>query len=204
MPALSGRQGRRGVPFASDCRESAARARPLVRGGGKLPSGRRAPVPGTLLEAASDMRVGDLMQRDPKWLDVGATLDVADEVMRLGRIRHLPVVAGHEVVGVLTQRDLFRAGLSSLLQAGRTTEHDWLAAVPVRAVMTPYAVTATPETSMRRAVMTMLEHRIGCLPVVEDGRLVGLLCETDCLRYLTHVLDLAETRVTLPALLEVD
>jgi CBS domain-containing protein len=53
---------------------------------------------------------------------------------------------------------------------------------------------------MRTAVETMLAQRIGCLPVVENDRLIGLLSETDCLRHLMHVLDIAETKERLPEL----
>jgi CBS domain-containing protein len=137
------------------------------------------------------MYVRDLMQHEVATLRVSDTLDLADDIMRLGRIRHLPVVEGDRLVGILSQRDLFRAAVSSVLQFRRPAEQEWLATVPVQAVMTPAPLTVGPETSIRTAVATMLERRIGCLPVVENGRLVGLLSESDCMRQLAHLLDLA-------------
>src|SRR5438552_8566467 len=62
------------------------------------------------------MYVRDLMRREVVTLDVADKLDLADDIMHLGRIRHLPVVSGERVVGILSQRDLFRAAVSSLLQ----------------------------------------------------------------------------------------
>ncbi len=150
------------------------------------------------------MRVADLMQAEPATLNADDHLDLADDIMRLGRIRHLPVVSGGALVGMLSQRDLYRAGLSSLLQLKYTAERDWLSKIPVKAVMATNVITIDPQASMRRAAARMLEHKIGCLPVVEDGRLVGLLSETDCLRFLTHVLDLAKTRSALPELVDAD
>jgi CBS domain-containing protein len=140
------------------------------------------------------MNVRDLMEREVVTLDMTDTLDLADDIMRLGRIRHLPVVDGVTVVGIVSQRDLFRAGVSCLLQLGHRAEHEWLSRIAVAAVMTAGVMTVAPDTSIRKAVGLMAEHKIGCLPVVEDGKLVGLLSETDCLRYLAHVLDIAQAR----------
>ena len=146
------------------------------------------------------MLVQDLMQRDVFTLAATDTLDLADDVMRLGRIRHIPVVADGALVGILSQRDLFRAGLSSLLQLKYTAERDWLAAIPIRAVMTTCVFTAHPRTTIQEAVTIMLDKKIGCLPVVEDDRLVGLLSESDCLRYLAHLLEVAAEKDVLPEL----
>jgi CBS domain-containing protein len=121
-------------------------------------------------------------------VDVSATLDVADELMREEVIRHLPVVSGRRLVGVVTQRDLFRAGLSSALRSGPASEHEWLAEVPVRTIMTRDVLQAHPDADLADAAELMVRERVGCLPVVEDDRLVGLLTETDCLRELTRVL----------------
>jgi CBS domain-containing protein len=147
------------------------------------------------------MYVRDLMTREVVTLAAAERLHLADDIMRLGRIRHLPVTDGDQVVGILSQRDLFRAAISSMLQLGRTAEQEFLATVPVRAAMTPAPVTIGPDASVRTAVRIMLERGIGCLPVVEDGRLVGLISEADCLRHLEHVLELADAKGLLPELL---
>lgn len=146
------------------------------------------------------MQVRDLMQRDVVTLRATDTLDLADDIMRLGRIRHLPVEADGRVVGILSQRDLFRAALSSMLQLGRTAEHEFLARVPVAAAMTPAPFTTAPDTSVRTAVRLMLDRRIGCLPVLEHDRLVGLVSETDCLHHLAELLDVAAAKGFLPEL----
>jgi len=140
------------------------------------------------------------MEREVVTLDASDTLDLADDIMRLGRIRHLPVTAGRVVVGILSQRDLLRAAISSMLQLGHQAERQFLARVPVRAVMTPSPCTVGPSTPLRIAVSLMLERKIGCLPVVEDGRLVGILSETDCLRSLERVLEVADAKGLLPEL----
>ena len=146
------------------------------------------------------MNAREVMSREPVTLDAGDTLDLAEGIMRLGRIRHLPVVSGDKIVGILSQRDLFRAAVSSLLQLGGDAERKWLGTIRVNAVMTPVVFTVGPDLPIRAAVGVMLEKRIGCLPVVEDGKLVGLLSETDCMKYLAHLLDIAAERDQLPEL----
>jgi CBS domain-containing protein len=134
------------------------------------------------------MRVRDLMQSDVVTVDAEAHLDVAEELMRMDRIRHLPVLSAGRLVGVVTQRDLFRAAVSSALGATPMAEQRWLARIPVRQVMAAEVFSAHPDAEVRYAVELMLRQRIGCLPVVEDDELVGLLGESDCLRYLAELL----------------
>lgn len=134
------------------------------------------------------MRIRELMQKDVVTVDEEAHLDVAEELMRMDRIRHLPVLSGQRLVGLVSQRDLFRAALSSALARSPEDEQRWLARIPVRRAMTREVLSAHPDADVGHAVEMMLRERVGCLPVVEDGRLVGLLSETDCLRYLARLL----------------
>lgn len=134
------------------------------------------------------MNVGELMQRDVVTLKADDTLDLAEDVMRLGRIRHMPVIAGERLVGLLTQRDLFRAAISSVLHFRPKADKEWLAKIRVGEVMTRDVVTTTPETSIQEAAGLLVKRKIGCLPVLEGGHLVGLLSESDCLDYLVRIL----------------
>jgi CBS domain-containing membrane protein len=146
------------------------------------------------------MLVRDLMQREVTTLKASESLGLAEDIMRLGRIRHLPVVSAGVLVGVVSQRDLYRAAMSSMLQLRRSAEREWLACIPVRAVMSMDVVTVAPDDTIHTAVELMLRHRIGCVPVVEHGKLVGLVSETDCLRYLARVLGISEEKAELPEL----
>jgi len=140
------------------------------------------------------MNVGTLMTRDVVSLDVSDHLDLAQDIMQLGRIRHMPVMDGDKLAGILSQRDLFRAAVSSVLSVRPSAQRDWLARVRVADVMTAPVVTVASVASVRTAVDLMLDKRIGCLVVVDDDRMVGLLSESDCLRHLSRVLEI--TRVT--------
>jgi len=140
------------------------------------------------------MQVWQLMSSDVATLDVNTTLNVADDLMQLKRIRHLPVLAGGRLVGLITQRDLFLAGVSSVLSFRRQAEKEWLGHIRIKEVMTTDLVTIAREADVEEAVTRMLEHKIGCLPVVAAGKLVGLLTETDCLRYLRRILSIADVK----------
>lgn len=150
------------------------------------------------------MYVRDLMEKEVVTLNAGDTLDLADDIMRLGRIRHMPVTAHGKLVGILSQRDLFRAAISSVLELRPAAEREWLAKIPVREAMTTNVQTIGPAATVHEAVKLMLDKRIGCVPVVEDGKLVGLLSESDCMRYLARLLDISDVKQQLPELPQPD
>ena len=141
------------------------------------------------------MRVKDLMRSAVVTLHATSTLNVADDIMTMARIRHLPVVddAGN-LVGIVSQRDLFRAAISSVLSVKEGTQREWLGKVPVHAIMTREVVSVGPEETITRAMERLLEGKFGCLPVVEGRRLVGLLTESDCLRCFRDMLKAGKFR----------
>jgi len=127
--------------------------------------------------------VSELMESEIVTLAAGDRLDLADDVMRLGRVRHIPVLEDGRVVGIVTHRDLLAASLSKALSFDPQHRRTFMRSVDVGEVMTREPVTVGPEASLREAARLMIGRRIGCLPVVRpDGTLVGLLTETDLLR----------------------
>jgi acetoin utilization protein AcuB len=106
----------------------------------------------------------------------------AAALMRARRVRHLPVVeANRRLVGIVTDRDLRQVVFDPELQARLGASLAPLGDVRVRDVMTWAVVAVGPGTDLREAARLMHEKRIGAVPVVEGGRLVGLLTETDVL-----------------------
>lgn len=136
------------------------------------------------------MKVKDLMQTDVVTLRRSDTLQIADTCMRQGLIRHLPIVnADNQLIGLVAQADLFKASASSVLPLTRAPEKGWLGTVAVRDVMITDLITITPDAEIVEAVDLLAAGRLGCLPVVvENSHLVGILTETDCLRYLSDLL----------------
>lgn len=130
--------------------------------------------------ASLNRPVSDLMRREVVTLQQDDHLDLADDIMRLGRIRHLPVLEGERLVGILSSRDLLAASLSRALDFEPMQRRAFLRAVDVKEVMTPGVETAREDDSAADAALRMLRARIGCLPVVDaEGTFCGLLTETD-------------------------
>jgi len=128
-----------------------------------------------------NLKVRDLMTADPTTLKRNDKLTLADDIMRLGRVRHLPVVDddGEALAGIVTQRDLFRDALAQALGYGRHAQRKILDTLSVKDVMNTDVITTTPDTSLVEAAKLLTQRKIGCLPVVENGRLVGILTEGD-------------------------
>jgi acetoin utilization protein AcuB len=145
------------------------------------------------------MFVRDCMTPDPKTIEPDATLDDAIALMRALKIRHLPVVRGHRVIGMVTLTDLMRAAPPERvgLRARATQAH--LRKAEVSDIMTVDPVTTTPDVPVEIAARTLREYKIGALPVVEQGLLVGIVSESDLLDVVTELLggDLRGVRVSI-------
>jgi|SRR3990172_5612534 CBS domain-containing protein len=131
---------------------------------------------------AYTMKVRELMTTDVATIGRNDELTIGDDIMKMKRLRHLPVVEEGRLVGMLTQRDLFHAALSTALNFGEKAQKEFLKTVVVKEVMTEEVLTIDPGADVKKAARLLIEHKIGCLPVVENGKLVGLVTETDLLR----------------------
>ncbi|MBM4287104.1 MAG: CBS domain-containing protein [Deltaproteobacteria bacterium] len=127
------------------------------------------------------MKVKEIMVRDVATLDVDDELSLANDIMKLGRIRHMPVVEGRNLVGILSERDLFRSSLVEALGHEPGETRAVMKAIRIKDIMITKVVTTSPEADVKDAVQLMLTHKIGCVPVVQGGELVGLVTETDIL-----------------------
>jgi CBS domain-containing protein len=131
------------------------------------------------------MKVRDWMTSEIASVRRNDKLSIADDVMRLGRIRHMPVLddRSDDLVGIVSQRDLFRGALAGALGYGEHAQQRVMGTLVIKEIMSTDPVTTTPDTPLADAARVMLARKIGCLPVVEDGRLVGILTESDFLRF---------------------
>ena len=117
-------------------------------------------------------RVGDLVRRDPVSVRADATIMDAARLMSAARISSVLVIDGERLVGILTDRDL----RTRVLAAGADP------AVPVSTVMTPDPATTSPDALALEALLELVRRNIHHLPVVEDGRPIGMITATDLLR----------------------
>src|ERR1700733_11422326 len=128
-----------------------------------------------------ELRVRDVMTTGPTTLKRNEKLTLADDVMQLGRIRHLPVIDDDEgkLIGIVSQRDLLRGALAQALGYGEHGRRKLLDTLLVKEVMATEVATTSPDTLLADAARILAERKIGCLPVVDNGRLVGILTEGD-------------------------
>ena len=129
------------------------------------------------------MFVRDCMTCDPVTVRPESDPMVANMVLEFRGFRHLPVVdADGRLVGIMDRDDLelflSEAGAPGIMQRQHRVEQ----------VMTPEVVTVPPDCPLEEAASLMVEHKIGCLPVVEEGQLVGIITETDMFKQFAAVL----------------
>ncbi len=115
------------------------------------------------------MQIVNWMTRNPCTVQQHEKLAKAKALMDYGRFRRLPVMENGKMIGIITERDI-------------RSHSGYLDSTQVDAAMTPDPMSVTPRTSVEDAVRLMLKHKIGGLPVVEDGELVGIVSTSDILR----------------------
>ena len=130
------------------------------------------------------MQVREIMSTDVVVVGRNDDLSQVEDRMVTKKLRHVPVVENGEVVAIVSQRDLFKAMMSSTMGYGEKAQKAYLHSVRVKEMMTYPVVTVTPDTSVSEAADLMVHKGIGCLPVVEGTQLVGLVTKTDLLRCL--------------------
>lgn len=124
--------------------------------------------------------VRDLMVKPVVTLGRNDRLSLANDLLKQERIRHLPVLDdNNRLCGIVTQRDLFRGALLRALGYGSRIADKMYASLPVKEAMTSEVLTTSPGTPVHEAARVMLENKIGCLPVVVEGKLVGIITEAD-------------------------
>jgi len=132
-----------------------------------------------------DEAVASMMRKHFVSVSPADSLLDADRIMRLARIRHLPVVEDGLLVGVLSHRDVLDASIARLEKADGAERMDHLRGLAVASVMHREPYTAIETTTLGEAARRMLRLKIGFLPIVRQGRkgscLVGLITESDLL-----------------------
>jgi acetoin utilization protein AcuB len=130
------------------------------------------------------MDVQDVMSTPVTTVTPDTLVQTASRVMRDAQIRHLPIVTDEAtLVGILTDRDLRRAVPSDVPHLVKYEQHSQLDQLRVREIMTPEVLTVRGPTALREAGQLVLQHKVGCLPVVRNHHtLVGIITVTDLLR----------------------
>ena len=138
--------------------------------------------------------VADIMTADPIVVNPDTQLDEAIGVMKTKHCRHIPVTEADKLVGIITDRDIRLAMNSPMVLRERADDDALLKNVTVGVTMTPNPMTVKPDDPATKAAKLMRAYKFGALPVVDEGRLVGIVTDSDVLdSYITMLESLART-----------
>jgi CBS domain-containing membrane protein len=144
------------------------------------------------------VNVREIMSAPAVAIDRMENLAVAEELMTVERIRHLPVVDGDVLVGLISQRDVLAASISALSDPSEEEDLELKRKAEVSRVMHGDVETVTADTPAAKAAETMLVQRLGCLPVVDERHhLVGIVTGSDFVRLARDLLTATPVRARL-------
>jgi len=127
--------------------------------------------------------VREIMMGSPVTLKPDDTLNLANDIISLGRFRHVPVVENAKLIGIISERDLMGAAAVRIFGLKQKSKSALLKSVLIKDIMKKRVVTVEPDTPIKDAAHLMADKKIGCVPVLSEGALVGLVTTTGVLRY---------------------
>ncbi|MBU3823763.1 MAG: CBS domain-containing protein [Candidatus Oceanisphaera merdipullorum] len=136
--------------------------------------------------------VSEIMSRDIISLPPLATLSEARTLMQRHHIRHLLILEAEQLVGLVSQRDILAAQESSLEkgQNGHFLEQHYVSNIMIKEV-----VTVSPRAGIREAALHLQKHKYGCLPVVDKGKVVGIVTDSDFVTVAIHLLEVLDAQL---------
>lgn len=137
--------------------------------------------------------VDEMMTANPHTLRETDSLHDAWHVMTEKHIRHIPIIdeAGN-LKGLVTQRDILAATDPSLLNDAASEQGQKSSSIPLSELMIRDVTTIHQSDHLRQAALYMQSHKHGCVPVVADGRLVGILTDSDFVSIAINLLEQVE------------
>lgn len=140
------------------------------------------------------LKVKDIMTTEVFVLHATQTLELVRSLMRIKHVRHVPIVdADNTFVGLMTHRDLLAQTISYLAEVDEDEQEYLDRHIHIVKTMKTDVVTADPEMDVCSAISLLLDHKYGCLPVVSDGKLVGIVTEADFLNLTLGLLRKSES-----------
>ncbi len=148
------------------------------------------------------MRVEELMTAKVFTVEPHDMIDRVFFLVHYEKVRHLPVLEKGKLVGIVSDRDLYKAlgpkSNSNAIEGGPKSHELHVVPKKVMNIMRRGVITVAPDTPASEAAGLMADHKIGALPVLDDGKLVGILSATDILRVfskLEHAKEAREKRI---------
>lgn len=142
-------------------------------------------------------KISDLMTTPVYSLRETDTLQSARVLMEQKRIRHVPIIgADDRFLGLITHRDVLANTVSHLANIDPATQAEIDAGIPLQEIMRTDVRHLGPDDPVREAAHILYHQKYGCLPIVENGRLVGIVTEADFLQLTIQLLDAMDQAAT--------
>ncbi|MDH4040186.1 MAG: CBS domain-containing protein [Gammaproteobacteria bacterium] len=137
------------------------------------------------------LTIAEIMTREPYTLGPDDTLATARQLLAEHHIRHIPIVSAEgALLGVVSQRDVLAAGDTSVInRKGEGTRENYVA---LSAIMSTPVQTADESASLRGAALHLLKNKVGCLPVLRKGKLVGIITDSDFVAIAVNLMEQLE------------
>ena len=139
------------------------------------------------------MVIGEIMTTEVTTVQETDTLLDATMIFVRSTLRHLPVLRDKKLVGIITERDVKQFAPSILSGISPEEYNQLMESTPIARVMTRDPLTVKPSQSVFEAAKMLSAKRIGCLPVVEDGELRGIITTTDMVKLLVRLMEEQES-----------
>jgi CBS domain-containing membrane protein len=140
------------------------------------------------------LKIKDIMTSEVFVLHAAQTLELLRSLMRIKHVRHVPIVdPDNTFVGLMTHRDLLAQTISHLAEVDDEEQEYLDRHIHIMNIMKTDVTTVDPEMDVCNAITMLLDHKYGCLPVVTDGKLVGIVTEADFMKLTLDLLRKSES-----------
>ena len=138
------------------------------------------------------LTVAEIMTREPYTLGPDDTLATARQLLAEHHIRHIPVVsADGSLIGLVSQRDVLAAGDTSVLnREGGNSRENYVA---LSSIMSSPVQSVDESASLRGTALHLQKHKVGCLPVLRKGKLVGIITDSDFVAIAINLMEQLES-----------
>ena len=137
--------------------------------------------------------VADIMTTQPYTLRETDVIDAARQLMAEKHIRHIPIVSeAGKLLGLVTQRDLLAASIPKLVDVNETERAAFETSTTLDQIMTTELSVISEKMSLREAALRLQGHKYGCLPVLSEGKLKGIITDSDFVAVAINLLEQLE------------
>lgn len=128
--------------------------------------------------------ISAIMSKDVITLNRTDDLETAERLFKRNKIRHIPVVSGKEIIGMLSLTDLLRISFADAIEDEESADIIVYDMFTIGQIMTKNLISVAPSTTIREVAELLSKNEFHAIPVVDNGELMGIVTTTDLINYL--------------------